>query len=145
MKNPLWFIIWLVLLIFLSFFVAAFCAGWYIIIYPITVCIPGLSVSCSLYWPLVDHFYNHFTCIIAGTHGFAAARNSVPALLRPGHDGVQIALLILLKLIFNNEYISYSIIISSKGIEEPFSTRHYHSDEFIYKIIQCPGFHNLIQ
>lgn len=45
MKNPLWFIIWLVLLIFLSFFVAAFCAGWYIIIYPITVCIPGLSVS----------------------------------------------------------------------------------------------------
>lgn len=43
--NPLWSIIWLLILIFIAFFVAAFCAGWYILLYPLTVCIPALSVS----------------------------------------------------------------------------------------------------
>lgn len=43
-SNPLWFVIWLLILIFISFEVAGFCAGFYIIILPITVCIPDLSV-----------------------------------------------------------------------------------------------------
>lgn len=45
MKNPLWFIIWLLILVFITFFIAAFCAGWYILIYPLTICLPPLSVS----------------------------------------------------------------------------------------------------
>ncbi|XP_037913179.1 uncharacterized protein LOC119652884 [Hermetia illucens] len=43
MKNPLWFIVWLIVLIIIAFPVAAFCAGWYILVYALTVCIPGLS------------------------------------------------------------------------------------------------------
>ena len=46
--NPLWMIIWFLILIFLGFPVAGFCAGWYILIMPFTVCIEGLTVSdCS--------------------------------------------------------------------------------------------------
>lgn len=45
MKNPLWFIIWLVILVIVGFPVAFFCAGWYVVLYPLTVCIPALSVS----------------------------------------------------------------------------------------------------
>lgn len=47
MKNPLWFIIWLILLI-VSFFIAGFCAGWYIFVHPLTVCIPAVSVSSAI-------------------------------------------------------------------------------------------------
>ena len=43
--NPLWMIIWFLILIFLGFPVAGFCAGWYILIMPFTVCIEGLTVS----------------------------------------------------------------------------------------------------
>ena len=42
--TAFWFVIWLLILIFISFEVAGFCAGFYIIILPITVCIPDLSV-----------------------------------------------------------------------------------------------------
>ncbi|KAJ9582454.1 hypothetical protein L9F63_003147 [Diploptera punctata] len=41
--SPLWFIIWLLILIFISFEVAGFCAFFYIFLYPVTVCIPDLS------------------------------------------------------------------------------------------------------
>ncbi|KAG8229521.1 hypothetical protein J437_LFUL004927 [Ladona fulva] len=41
--NPIWVIFWLLVLIFISFFVAGFCAGWYILILPLTVCIEGLT------------------------------------------------------------------------------------------------------
>lgn len=91
MKNPLWFIIWLVILIFLSFFVAGFCAGWYIIIYPITVCIPGLSVS--LLYKKTTFDLSYWLIILAGNHGHPAPRHPVSALLRPRHDGLQVDLL----------------------------------------------------
>ncbi len=42
--NPLWMIIWFIVLIFIGFPVAGFCAGWYILIVPFTVCIDGLTV-----------------------------------------------------------------------------------------------------
>ena len=42
--NPLWMVIWFLLLIFIGFPVAGFCAGWYILIMPFTVCIEGLTV-----------------------------------------------------------------------------------------------------
>lgn len=47
-SNPVWFVIWLLVLIFISFEVAGICAFFYIIILPITVCIPDLSVFTDL-------------------------------------------------------------------------------------------------
>ncbi|XP_052867638.1 uncharacterized protein LOC128273658 [Anopheles cruzii] len=44
MANLLWSIIWLIVLIVVGFWVALFCAGWYVLIYPLTVCIPDVSV-----------------------------------------------------------------------------------------------------
>ncbi|CRK88119.1 CLUMA_CG001904, isoform A [Clunio marinus] len=44
MAKALWFIIWLVILLIFSFWIAGFIAFFYIILYPITVCIPDLSV-----------------------------------------------------------------------------------------------------
>ncbi|XP_043247287.1 uncharacterized protein LOC122394464 [Amphibalanus amphitrite] len=38
-----WGLIWLAILVFISFVLAGFCAGWYIILLPLTVCIGGLS------------------------------------------------------------------------------------------------------
>jgi hypothetical protein len=43
--NLLWFIVWLLIFIFISFEVAGFCAFFYILILPITVCIPDISVG----------------------------------------------------------------------------------------------------
>ncbi|XP_058116438.1 uncharacterized protein LOC131288609 [Anopheles ziemanni] len=44
MGNPLWSVIWLIVLIVVGFWVAFFCAGWYVIFYPLTVCVPDISV-----------------------------------------------------------------------------------------------------
>ena len=44
-KSVLWSIIWFLVLLFVGFAVAGFCAGWYILILPFTVCIDGLKVS----------------------------------------------------------------------------------------------------
>jgi len=41
--NILWSIIWFLILWFIAFPVAGFCAGWYILILPLTVCIDGLT------------------------------------------------------------------------------------------------------
>ncbi|GLV35497.1 hypothetical protein CBL_01354 [Carabus blaptoides fortunei] len=43
MANPVFSIIWLLIFIFISFIVAGFCAFWYIVIFPFTVCLPDLS------------------------------------------------------------------------------------------------------
>lgn len=43
MGNIIFSIIWLVVLILVSFWLAAFAAGFYIIILPFTVCIEALS------------------------------------------------------------------------------------------------------
>ncbi|KAL1494349.1 hypothetical protein ABEB36_009961 [Hypothenemus hampei] len=43
MGNVVLSIIWLLILIFISFWVAGFCAGLYIIIHPLSVCIPPLT------------------------------------------------------------------------------------------------------
>ncbi|KAH8359623.1 hypothetical protein KR093_007938 [Drosophila rubida] len=43
MGNPLWFIFWLLVFWIVSLPVACFCAFFYIIVYAIVVCIPGLS------------------------------------------------------------------------------------------------------
>lgn len=48
MVNVLWFIIWLIILIIFSFWIAGFLAFFYIILYPITVCIPAISVSLEI-------------------------------------------------------------------------------------------------
>lgn len=45
MVKALWFVIWLIILLIFSFWIAGFLAFFYIILYPITVCIPALSVS----------------------------------------------------------------------------------------------------
>lgn len=47
-SSILWFIIWLLILIFISFEVAGFCSFFYIFILPITVCIPDLSAITDL-------------------------------------------------------------------------------------------------
>lgn len=54
MKNPLWVIIWLLLLLLIAFWVSLFCAGWYVFIYPLTVCIPDIAVSTFNYF----NYYN---------------------------------------------------------------------------------------
>ena len=43
--NALWSILWFLILIVISFAVACFCASWYILILPFTVCIEGLNVG----------------------------------------------------------------------------------------------------
>ena len=43
--NAAWSLVWLLILFFIAFPVAGFCAGWYILILPLTVCIDGLTVS----------------------------------------------------------------------------------------------------
>jgi len=48
MKNILWSIIWLIILILFAFFVGGFFAFFYIILYPLTVCIPDFAVSDAL-------------------------------------------------------------------------------------------------
>ena len=42
--GPLWMIIWFLVLIFIAFPIAFFCAGFYILIVPFTVCIEPLAV-----------------------------------------------------------------------------------------------------
>lgn len=44
MANVLWSIIWLIILIIVGFWIAFFCAGWYVLVYPLTVCIPDVAV-----------------------------------------------------------------------------------------------------
>jgi hypothetical protein len=46
--SILWSVIWFLVLLFVGFPVAGFCAGWYILILPFTVCIDGLTVSDNL-------------------------------------------------------------------------------------------------
>jgi hypothetical protein len=41
-------ILWLILLIFIAFPIAGFCAGWYILFQPFSVCIEGCAVSKTL-------------------------------------------------------------------------------------------------
>ncbi|KAB0793646.1 hypothetical protein PPYR_13266 [Photinus pyralis] len=43
MGNPINSILWLIVLIFISFLVACFCAGFYILCHPLSVCIPPLK------------------------------------------------------------------------------------------------------
>ncbi|XP_035890705.1 uncharacterized protein LOC118502540 [Anopheles stephensi] len=44
MANVLWSIIWLIVLLVVGFFVAFFCAGWYVVVHPLTVCVPDIAV-----------------------------------------------------------------------------------------------------
>jgi hypothetical protein len=60
-KSILWSIIWFLVLIFIGFWVAGFCAGWYILIMPFTVCIDGLKVRfLSTSWDRCYDFLNIF-------------------------------------------------------------------------------------
>ncbi|KAF0298698.1 hypothetical protein FJT64_003951 [Amphibalanus amphitrite] len=65
-----WGLIWLAILVFISFVLAGFCAGWYIILLPLTVCIGGLSWKLS---PLVVVFAG------AGWSAVRAVSELVPA------------------------------------------------------------------
>ena len=42
--NPIWSFVWFLALLFVAFPVAGFCAGWYILILPFSVCVEGLTV-----------------------------------------------------------------------------------------------------
>lgn len=56
MPKIVWSILWLLILLIFAFWIAGFIAFFYIILYPITVCIPDLSVSkvifCSIMFNL---------------------------------------------------------------------------------------------
>lgn len=89
MVNVLWFIIWLIILIIFSFWIAGFLAFFYIILYPITVCIPAISVS-------LDIIYESFMVAICSLFPFPTASHrlplevhSIPKILRRKHDGRQ--------------------------------------------------------
>ncbi|XP_065353708.1 uncharacterized protein LOC135948402 [Cloeon dipterum] len=41
--NPVWFVVWLLVLLFIGLWVGFFCAGWYVILAPLAVCIPVLK------------------------------------------------------------------------------------------------------
>jgi len=41
--SPLWMVVWFLLLWFIGLPVAGFCAGWYILVLPFTVCIESLT------------------------------------------------------------------------------------------------------
>ncbi|ROT85743.1 hypothetical protein C7M84_007748 [Penaeus vannamei] len=41
--GTLWLVIWLLLLVFAALWVAGFCAWWYIMLIPFTVCLPPLA------------------------------------------------------------------------------------------------------
>ena len=63
--GALWVIIWLLILIFISFEVAGFCAFFYIILLPITVCIPELSVCGQIAnYYLLSLLLHHACCYI---------------------------------------------------------------------------------
>ncbi|XP_047477228.1 uncharacterized protein LOC134779195 [Penaeus indicus] len=41
--GTLWLVLWLLLLVFAALWVAGFCAWWYIMLIPFTVCLPPLA------------------------------------------------------------------------------------------------------
>ena len=43
--KVLWMVVWFLVLLFLAFPIAGFCAGFYILFVPFTVCIEGLKVK----------------------------------------------------------------------------------------------------
>lgn len=87
MGNPLWAFLWLIILIFMSFFVAGFCAGWYILLYPLTVCIPALTVRLILAVIASLILMIHFS--ISGSHKLSPEGGSVSSLLCSRDDGLQ--------------------------------------------------------
>lgn len=93
MVKALWFVIWLIILLIFSFWIAGFIAFFYIILYPVTVCIPDLSVSfksSQVSRNLSNKcFHSH-----PGYHGFLAQVHSVPEILRRKHDGWQALVLV---------------------------------------------------
>lgn len=46
--NPIWSLVWFLALLFAAFPVAGFCAGWYILILPFSVCVDGLTGICEM-------------------------------------------------------------------------------------------------
>ena len=64
-SGVLWFIVWLLILIFISFEVAGICSFFYIILLPVTVCIPDLSVRGQIanYYFLLPSAFPLFTSI----------------------------------------------------------------------------------
>lgn len=50
MAKIIMFLLWLMVLIFIGFAVATFCAGFYIILLPLTVCIEDLKVCKQNYF-----------------------------------------------------------------------------------------------
>jgi hypothetical protein len=64
-SSALWVIVWLLILIFISFEVAGICASFYIILLPITVCIPDLSVRGQIanYYFLLPSAFPLFTSV----------------------------------------------------------------------------------
>lgn len=82
MANVLWSIIWLIILIIVGFWVAFFCAGWYVLVYPLTVCIPDVAVR--IVENMVDRYdlFASFARFFLGHLGFPAEGCPVCALLR---------------------------------------------------------------
>jgi len=55
--SILWFIVWLLVLIFIAFEVAIFISWFYIILLPVTVCVPDLKVVTDLLLKVVQFPY----------------------------------------------------------------------------------------
>lgn len=117
MKNPLWFIIWLILLI-VSLFIAGFCAGWYILIYPLTVCVPALSVRIKRFDVIVisSNFYtfqfrsfrnSFFFLFQIGSKWCSIARSAVATLLCSSHGWVP-----FINLEISHEILLFGITLS---------------------------------
>jgi hypothetical protein len=84
MAKALWFIIWLIILLIFSFWIAGFIAFFYIILYPVTVCIPDLSVGFNLVSTLL--VFQLSLLLSTGCHRFPSKVHSVPENLRGEHD-----------------------------------------------------------
>lgn len=45
LKDPLWFGVWLLVLLTFAFPISFFCAGWYVVVLPVAAFVPALDVS----------------------------------------------------------------------------------------------------
>lgn len=88
MANVLWFIIWLIILVIFSFWIAGLLAFFYIILYPLTVCIPAISVSLESRLS-GRHMLNRFFSSPTASHRLPLEVHPVPENLRREHDGRQ--------------------------------------------------------
>ncbi|KAF4522493.1 hypothetical protein B566_EDAN002578 [Ephemera danica] len=88
--NPIWFVFWLLVLIFLGFWVGFFCAGWYVLLAPLAVCLPVLKGLTDILMQGVQFPHKTAEILSRGVHlrmtfpSKAACNSSALLLLRNG-------------------------------------------------------------